>query len=85
MSSEILDGIDPIILSAIKQKATPGAQILVARKGDIIYQKPFGYTQYDHGQKVNNVITSYSIHYTKLYELALTLKLSWFTTPFEII
>ena len=33
---------------------TPGAQILVARKGKVVYQKSFGYHTYDKKQEVKN-------------------------------
>ena len=36
------DGIDRIVLNAISKGAVPGCQILVAHKGNIIYNKSFG-------------------------------------------
>ncbi len=42
MSSEKLKKLDSIALSAIKKKTTPGIQLLVARKGKVVYNKVFG-------------------------------------------
>lgn len=39
--------IDSIANYALKEKMTPGMQILIARKGKIIYDKNFGYHTYD--------------------------------------
>ncbi|TRW25873.1 serine hydrolase [Flavobacterium zepuense] len=47
MSSAKLSNIDLIAERAIKEKMTPGIQVLVARRGKIIYQKSFGYHTYD--------------------------------------
>lgn len=46
MHPDSLRKVDQIIEEAIREKATPGAQILVARKGKVIYQKNFGYQTY---------------------------------------
>ncbi|AVR46394.1 beta-N-acetylglucosaminidase [Christiangramia fulva] len=61
MSSEKLKKIDSIINYAIDEKMTPGAQILVARKGKVIYQKNFGYQTYDKKIPVTD---------TTIYDLA---------------
>jgi CubicO group peptidase (beta-lactamase class C family) len=39
--------IDSIVNDAIKQKAIPGAVVLVAKDGKIAYEKAFGYLTYD--------------------------------------
>ncbi len=39
--------IDSIVNDGILQKAFPGAQLMVASKGEIIYHKAFGYHTYD--------------------------------------
>ena len=39
--------IDSIITTGIKRQAFPGAQILVAWKGDIIFHKAYGHHTYD--------------------------------------
>ncbi|MEA5260926.1 glycoside hydrolase family 3 N-terminal domain-containing protein [Arcicella aquatica] len=47
MSSDVLKGIDPIIVSSINQKVFPGCQVLVARKGKIILNKNYGQLGYE--------------------------------------
>jgi uncharacterized protein YbbC (DUF1343 family)/CubicO group peptidase (beta-lactamase class C family) len=42
MSSERLAKIDEAVLASIERKETPGAVVLVARKGRIVYRKAFG-------------------------------------------
>lgn len=54
MSSEKLAQIDKIVQKAIDGKMAPGMQVLVARKGKVVYQKSFGYQTYDKQTKVNN-------------------------------
>lgn len=54
MDSRILTNIDVIANKAIMDKTTPGIQIVVARKGQVIYQKSFGYHTYDKIVKVQN-------------------------------
>lgn len=49
---EKLVGIDAIVESAIDEKAIPGAQVLVARRGHVVYNKTFGYHTYDTLQPV---------------------------------
>jgi beta-N-acetylhexosaminidase len=54
MNSNILEKIDQLALEGIKQKLAPGMQILVARKGKVIYQKSFGNHTYDEIKPVIN-------------------------------
>lgn len=54
MSFEKLTKIDALVQKAIIGKMTPGAQVLVARKGKVIYQKAFGNYTYDSDVKVTN-------------------------------
>ncbi len=54
MKSEVLSKIDVIAQKAMNGKMTPGMQILVARKGKVIYQKAFGYQTYQKDLKVSN-------------------------------
>ncbi|SHG33724.1 beta-glucosidase [Salegentibacter echinorum] len=61
LNSYKLRKIDSIINAAIKDKMTPGAQILVARKGKIIYNKNFGYHTYAKKNPVRD---------TSVYDLA---------------
>ena len=52
MNPEILSKIDVLAQKAISAKMTPGIQVLVARKGKVIYQKSFGYHTYNTDLKV---------------------------------
>lgn len=54
MDSRVLNRIDDLAKKAITGKMTPGLQVLVARKGKVIYQKSFGTHSYDTNQKVLN-------------------------------
>ena len=54
MNSETLNKIDNLAHYAINNKLTPGIQILVARKGKVVYQKSFGYQTYDKGTPIDN-------------------------------
>ncbi|MFS4455204.1 serine hydrolase domain-containing protein [Maribacter sp. 2304DJ31-5] len=44
--------VDSIITNGIKNKAFPGAQILVAEKGNLIFHKAYGFHTYDSVQSV---------------------------------
>jgi beta-glucosidase-like glycosyl hydrolase/CubicO group peptidase (beta-lactamase class C family) len=61
MNPLILDKIEAVAQKAINGKMAPGMQILVARKGKVIYQKSFGYQTYEKNSKVTN---------TNLYDVA---------------
>jgi beta-glucosidase-like glycosyl hydrolase/CubicO group peptidase (beta-lactamase class C family) len=54
MDGENLEKIDSIVKMAINQKMTPGAQIVVARRGKVIYQKSFGTHTYTDNLPVVN-------------------------------
>jgi len=62
MNSVILNNIDKIAQRAISQKMTPGIQVLVARKGKVIYQKSFG----SHTYEPNDV----KVKNTDIYDVA---------------
>lgn len=47
MNSAELLKIDSIVMNGIDKKAMPGAQILVAKNGTVVYQKSFGHHTYD--------------------------------------
>ncbi len=49
-----LNKIDSLMDSAIREKMTPGAQILCAKKGYVFYNKNFGYHTYDSIIPVSN-------------------------------
>jgi len=53
-NEEKLKDIDVLVNKAIKNQYTPGAQVLVARNGKIVYNKSFGTMSYDDKAKVNN-------------------------------
>ncbi|GAA4323694.1 glycoside hydrolase family 3 N-terminal domain-containing protein [Pontixanthobacter gangjinensis] len=61
MNSARLKEIDSIINYAIEKEMTPGAQILVARKGKVVYNKNFGYQTYEKDFPVTD---------TTIYDLA---------------
>ncbi|WP_225988106.1 glycoside hydrolase family 3 N-terminal domain-containing protein [Rufibacter sp. LB8] len=67
LNSKDLIGIDSLVNQAIQQKATPGAQVLVAKGGKVIYQKSFGYHTYENQTPVTN---------TDLYDLASVTKIT---------
>ncbi len=54
MNSATLAKIENFANYAITKKMTPGLQILVARKGKVVYQKSFGYFTYENKEKVTN-------------------------------
>jgi beta-N-acetylhexosaminidase len=62
-----LKGIDSLVHQAIQEKAAPGAQVLVAKNGKVIYYKSFGYHTYDNQMPVQT---------TDLYDLASVTKIS---------
>ncbi|GAA6767370.1 glycoside hydrolase family 3 N-terminal domain-containing protein [Flavobacterium sp. CGRL1] len=61
MNPAILSKIDAVAQKAIDGKMAPGMQVLVARKGNVIFQKSYGSQTYDNGKKVTN---------TDLYDVA---------------
>jgi beta-glucosidase-like glycosyl hydrolase/CubicO group peptidase (beta-lactamase class C family) len=62
-----LNKIDSIALLAIREKATPGCQILVAKDGKVIYWKAFGYKTYEKSDFIEN---------SDLYDLASVTKIA---------
>ena len=67
IAPEKLVGIDAIIESAIRKKATPGAQVLVIKGGKVIFDKSFGFQTYDKKKHIQNY---------DLYDLASLTKVS---------
>ncbi len=61
VNSYKLNKIDSLAKLGIRQGMFPGAQILVARKGKVIYQKSFGHHEYDKKREVKD---------TTMYDLA---------------
>lgn len=54
MSSDSLKAIRTIMKDAIEMKATPGAQLLIARKGKVVYRENFGFQTYDEKKAVDD-------------------------------
>jgi hypothetical protein len=54
IDEQFLKRIDNIARESIDSKATPGCQILIARKGKIIYEKSFGWQTYDKQIPISN-------------------------------
>lgn len=52
MDPAYLAEIDEEVQRAIQQKATPGAQVIVARRGVIVYEKSFGKPTYESRKEV---------------------------------
>jgi beta-N-acetylhexosaminidase len=52
METENLSSIDSLVHLAIRERAIPGAQVLVAKEGKVFYHKAFGYHTYDSLQEV---------------------------------
>ncbi|WP_406683558.1 serine hydrolase [Seonamhaeicola sp. MEBiC1930] len=52
VSSEKLKKVDSIAQSAVNRNMTPGIQLLIARKGKVIYNKNFGKHTYEGKEKV---------------------------------
>ncbi|MEM6316665.1 MAG: serine hydrolase [Bacteroidota bacterium] len=61
IASEKLTQIDTLFAQAIAAKATPGGQVLIAKKGKVIYHKTFGHHTYEGKQNVEK---------TDLYDVA---------------
>lgn len=78
INTDILKAVDSIVYDAIEEKATPGAQLLIAKKGKVFYHKAFGYHTYDKKRPVNifdlydlasiTKITASTVSLMKLYE-----------------
>ncbi|GJM35096.1 MAG: hypothetical protein DHS20C18_40970 [Saprospiraceae bacterium] len=52
IAPEKLVGIDAIVGNAINEEVFPGCEILVAKKGKVIYSKTFGFQTYDEKRSV---------------------------------
>ena len=67
MNYDSLKGIEVLIEEAIRDKAMPGCQVLVARKGKVVWNKSYGYHTYLKRQPVRN---------DHLYDLASVTKIA---------
>ncbi len=54
LDEQMLLNIDSLTLDAIKEKATPGAQVLVAKNGVVVYEKNFGHHTYEEKRPVRS-------------------------------
>lgn len=54
LDADVLNRIDSIALHGIAEMAYPGCQVFVARRGNVVYQKSFGYHTYENVQPVTN-------------------------------
>jgi beta-N-acetylhexosaminidase len=52
INSKKLEKIDDIVNDAISRNAFPGGQVLVARRGKVVYHKAFGTLRYGNSEKV---------------------------------
>ena len=59
--TDLLYKIDSIVANAISQAATPGCQVLIAKDGNIFFNKSYGFHSYDKKTAVKN---------TDIYDLA---------------
>ena len=67
MDDKTLDKIDAIAKEAIAMGATPGAHVLIAKDGKVIYEKSFGYLTYENQTPVTD---------QTIYDLASVTKVS---------
>lgn len=54
LDSRVLNRIDSIVQKGITERAYPGAQVVVARRGQVVYDKSFGFHTYENVQAVAN-------------------------------
>ncbi|WP_375562646.1 serine hydrolase domain-containing protein [Bernardetia sp. OM2101] len=76
IKSQDLRLIDTLVLEAMNAKAMPSAQVLVAVKGNVIYQKAFGFHTYDSTTKAEK---------SDIYDLASVTKILASTTAYMAI
>lgn len=67
MDAKILQKVDGIIYNAIDNKIFPGAQLLVAKDGNVIYEKAYGFHTYE------NILATQT---TDLFDIASVTKVS---------
>lgn len=54
MDGQTLEEVDQIVQEALDAKATPGCQVLVARRGKVVYEKNYGYYTYQKKKPVSD-------------------------------
>lgn len=67
MHSDVLNRIDSIATDAIQKHATPGCVVLVARDGKVVFDKAYGYLNYNNAEPVTTAT---------VYDLASVTKVS---------
>lgn len=67
MSHDTLKKIDSIVNAALREKAIPGCQVLVARKGNVIWNKAYGHHTFRRRNRVQ---------YEDVYDLASITKIA---------
>lgn len=67
LDSKALNRIDDLVMEGIVEGAYPGAQVLIARKGVVVYHKAFGYHTYKRTRPVKT---------SDLYDLASITKIT---------
>lgn len=67
INSDHLYAVDEIVKEGIREKAYPGAQVLIAKNGKVIYNKSFGHHTYAKNQEVRE---------SDLYDLASVTKIA---------
>jgi len=60
IASDRLAGIDSLCTYAVKIHAAPGCQVLIAKDGEILYNKAFGYHTYEQ-KKANHISDIYDV------------------------
>lgn len=76
IKSQDLQRIDTLVLEAMNAKAMPSCQVLVAVKGNVIYQKAFGFHTYDSTTKAQK---------SDIYDLASVTKILASTAAYMAI
>ncbi len=54
MNADTLAKIDAVVAEAIRAKALPGCQVLVAREGKIVWNRSYGYKTFNNREAVSN-------------------------------
>ncbi len=67
LHTDNLPRLDSLLIAAIRQRAMPSCQVLIAKEGKVFYHKTFGYFRYDSLQPV---------HLHSLYDLASITKIA---------
>lgn len=70
MNAKVLEQIDVLAQDAVTRGATPGCQILVARKGKVVYNKCFGTLAPTDGDNQLDWLAGVQVSHKTLYDLA---------------